>query len=372
VPADLLDSHRTASAELAKPESMLVELSGVRVNASGIDPTVVDAMRAGTYESGELRALAAALRADDVVMELGTGIGLLSAFCAQRVGGDRVFTFEANPELEPRIRETFQLNGVKPTLEMCMLGERPGEADFFVHDAFWGSNAIDQTGAVRRVRVPVRPLNQALARIRPSLLVMDIEGAEAELLRFMDLNGVDRVVGEFHERMLGRATADAMISGMYAQGFFIVRESSEWEVCCLERAPALDPARHVPLQEFLYGPWRLGNRWIAGCFDELMALVLPGATYALVDDNQWGSLQLLPGRRRVPFIEHEGQFWGAPSDDEQALQALRRQRDQGLQTILFAPSSAWWLQNYPALRDELRTRHRQLPTSGRFEAYGLS
>jgi FkbM family methyltransferase len=369
--ANVVGSQKTSAAGPAEREGAPIEISGVRINASGIDRAVVDAMRAGTYEALELRALGAALRPDDVVMELGTGIGLLSTFCAQRVGSSRVFTFEANPELEPRIRETFRLNAVTPALEMCMLGERSGEAEFFVHDAFWGSTAVDRAGAARSVRVPVRPLNEAMARIRPNLLVMDIEGAEAELLRFVDLTGVDRIVGEFHERMLGREAADAMIGGLYAQGFCIVRQDSAWEVCSLERAPRPDPARHVGLQEFLRGPWRLGDHWAAGCFDELMALVPPETTYAMVDDDQWGSVQLLPGRRRVPFIEHEGKFWGGPESDGHAVRALRRQREQGLQMILFASSCAWWLQCYPALHEELRSRHRRLPSSGRFQGYDL-
>lgn len=348
-----------------------IEIAGVGIDAAGIDPAVADAMRAGRYEALELRALGLALRPGDVVMELGTGIGLLSTFCARRVGGERVFTFEANPELEPRIRETFRLNGVAPTLEMCMLGECSGEAEFFVHEAFWGSTAVDAAGAARSIRVPVRPLNEAIARIRPSLLVMDIEGAEAELLRFIDLGGVERIVGEFHELMLGREAADAMIGALYAQGFFIVRQASEWEVCSLERAASLDPQRHLSLQEFLLGPWRLGRHWAAGVFDELTTLVPPGTTYAVVDDHQWGSLQLLPGRRRVPFIERDGQFWGVPESSEQAVLALRRQRDEGLQMLLFAPSCDWWLQCYPGLHEELHSRHRRVPCGGSLLAFDL-
>ena len=363
--------HAGVAAGPAGGQGELVEIAGVRIDVSAVDPVVVGFMRAGTYEAGELRALETALRPGDVVMELGTGIGLLSTFCAQRVGSGRVFTFEANPELEPLIRGTFRLNAVEPTLAMCLLGERPGEAEFYVHQAFWGSTAVDRAGAARSVRVPVRPLNEAIARIRPSLLLMDIEGGEAELLRFADLTGVDRIVGEFHERMLGRDVADEVIGRLYAQGFCIVREGSSWEVCSLERVAAPDPARHVPLQEFLLGPWRLGDHWAAGCFAELSSLVPSGATYAAVDGDQWGSPQLLPGRRRVPFIEREGQFWGAPENGEQAVQALRSQRDRGLQMIVFAPSCAWWLQHYPELHDELRGRHRRLHAGVGLEAYRL-
>ena len=238
-------------------------------------------------------------------------------------------------------------------------------------EAFWGSTAVGREGSARSVRVPVKPLNEAIARIRPSLLVMDIEGAEAELLRFVDLAGIDRIVAEFHERMLGREAADAMIEGLYRQGLAIVRADSQWEVCSLERTGVVDPARHVPLQEFLRGPWRLGDHWAARCFDELMAIVPPGTTYAAIDEDQWGSLQLLPGRRRVPFIESAGRFWGAPADGGQAVQALRRQRGQGLQVLVLASSCAWWMQQYPALNDELQTRHRLLSSSEHFQAYAL-
>jgi hypothetical protein len=73
----------------------------------------------------------------------------------------------------------------------------------------------------------------------------------------------------------------------------------------------------------------------------------------------------------VPFIEREGQCWGAPENGEQAVQALRSQRDRGLQMIVFAPSCAWWLQQYPELRDELGARHRPLRVGGDLEAYWL-
>jgi FkbM family methyltransferase len=347
-----------------------IDIAGVRINTAGIDPAIVEAMRAGRYEDGELRALSRCLREDDVVMELGTGIGLLATFSAQRLGSHRVFTFEANPDLEPRIRETFALNDVSPSLEICMLGERQGEAEFFVHEAFWSSSAVGGKGAVRAIRVPVRPLNEAIARIRPTVLVMDIEGAEAELLRFADLRGVDRLVGEFHERMLGRAAVEAMVGGLYAQGFAIVRDASRWEACCLERTSAPDPARHVSLDEFRLGAWRLGDHWAAGCFDELMELVPPGAAYAMIDDDQWGCLQVLPGRRRVPFVDEDGEYAGAPADDTIALETLRRQRQQGLQLVLFAPWCGWWLQHYSMFAAQLRGG--ELATSGRALAYRVA
>ena len=359
----------------AEAPTDLVELSGVRLNVAGLDAEVRGAILDGSYEAPELRALASALRADDVVLELGTGLGLLSSWCAQRIGSARVHTFEANPALEPRIRETFALNGVAPALGVAMLGEHAGEHDFHVHEAFWASSATDATGAAHTVRVPVRPLNDEIRRIGPSLLVMDIEGGEAELLRFADLQGVQRIVAEFHEGMLGRAAIDTMIGRLYREGFCIVRDTSTWEVALLERTAVVDPQRHVSLDEFLNGPWRLGAHWAAASFDRLLEQLPEGGRYALIDEDQWRALQVLPGRWRVPFVERgtpTGPRWGElPQDDAEALQELARQRALGLRAIVFETGSLWWLQHYPGLARELERSGRRLAGDGRFEGYLL-
>ncbi|MCI1191333.1 FkbM family methyltransferase [Calidifontimicrobium sp. SYSU G02091] len=351
----------------------IVEIAGVKLEVGDdLDPAVREAMRTGTYEAPELRALAATLQPDDVVLELGTGVGLLSTFCAQRIGSDRVHTFEANPELEPRIRTTYRLNGVAPQLQMCMLGEREGVRPFYLHDAFWASSAEPGAGATRVVEVPVRPLNAVIERLRPTLLVMDIEGGEHALLPIMDLRPFTRIVTELHERQLGRERTRAMIERLYAAGFRIRRDLSAWEVVCLERTGDEDPARHVALDEVFDSAWRLGDHWAAECFDELMAVVPPGSRYALIDDDAWGSLQVLPRRTRVPFVEHDGEYGGAPADDAAALAELERQRAQGLQFVVVAAACDWWLQLYPRFAQRLRAAGpRAVHDDGRFVAFDL-
>jgi FkbM family methyltransferase len=351
----------------------VIELAGVRIELDdSIDATVREAMVCGRYEAQELRALAGALRPDDVVLELGSGIGLLSAWCAQRVGGERVFTFEANPELEPHIRRTWALNGVQPRLEIAMLTEHEGEQDFYIHDAFWASSAAADPCARRVVRVPALAFNEVIHRIDPSLLVMDIEGGEYPLLQFADLHHVTRVVAEIHERQLGREKTDWMMRRFHDWGFHIRRDLSDWEICCLERGAAVEPEHHLSLEEFLQGPWRLGSGWAASCFDRLQALLPPGARWALVDEDQSGAvLQVLPARTRVPFPEQEGQYWGHPADGDAALQALARQRAAGLQFLVFAEPSLWWLDHYAALAHHLRENHRLLAADDRLVAFDL-
>src|SRR5207237_906870 len=55
----------------------------------------------GRYEQDECRLIEQVLSPADVVLEVGAGLGLVSAYCAKRLGSSRVFAYEANPDLEP-------------------------------------------------------------------------------------------------------------------------------------------------------------------------------------------------------------------------------------------------------------------------------
>ena len=95
------------------------------------------------------------------------------------------------------------------------------------------------------------------------------------------------------------------------------------------------------------------------CFEALTALLLTGSRYALIDEDQWGSLQIVPGRLRVPFTENQGgEYWGPPPDDAKAIQELERMRDQGLQFIIFGSSGFWWLDHYKRFAEYLRCSHQ--------------
>jgi FkbM family methyltransferase len=181
------------------------EVAGIRISLGPhLSPHILEVIDTGEYERSELDVLRATLRPDDVVMELGTGIGVVAAYAARTVGSDRVFTYEANPALEPHIRNTFDLNGVHPRLGMCLLGRSDGTASFHVHPEFWSSSTVDRGPEARRVTVPTRSLADELCRIRPTFLVIDIEGGELDLCEFLELGGVRKMLIEVHEWAIGK------------------------------------------------------------------------------------------------------------------------------------------------------------------------
>jgi FkbM family methyltransferase len=181
---------------------------------------------AGRYERGEARCVLLRVAPDDVVMEIGAGVGFVSTLCARRVGSSRVTCYEGNSALLPRIRETFAVNGVAPALVNAVLGREASEAELFVEREFVASSLRERSGEARAVRVPQLAVNEELRRVRPSCLVIDIEGGESELLPAIAWDGVRKLVLEVHPHVIGEARVGELIALLAAQGFREDREVS--------------------------------------------------------------------------------------------------------------------------------------------------
>lgn len=197
----------------------VVEIGGIRVYRSPFYTLqILESLASGAYELPEATIMRHALTPDDMVLELGTGLGYLSALCAQTVGNERVHTFEANPALEPVIRKNHELNAVAPRLNIRMLGEVGGAITFYVMKSFWSSSTIKRHPRAKPIQVPVEPFNEAVANIRPSFLVVDIEGGEQDLFRYARLDGVEKLCIELHPGVIGQRAVDDVVAAIARQG----------------------------------------------------------------------------------------------------------------------------------------------------------
>lgn len=214
-----------------------VRLCGVRFDARQVDDLTRHYLYSETYETGEARCVWCGLEPRDVVLEVGAGIGFISTLCALRTGSERVFCFEANPELLPAIRHTHGLNEVAPTLTNAMLAREDGESEFFVQADFLTSSSTDLSGEPE-IRVPAVAVAREMQRIQPTFVVMDIEGGESELLPLMDLSGVRKIALELHPGILGQARVDELLEDLAEQGFRTNRVVSTSNKRLLERERA--------------------------------------------------------------------------------------------------------------------------------------
>jgi hypothetical protein len=83
--------------------------------------------------------------------------------------------------------------------------------------------------------VPQRPLAEALAEARPTVLVCDIEGAEATLLPEGDWSCLRLAVIELHPQWIGQAGVQAVFDAMHRAGLTYFPKASEGKVVTFRR-----------------------------------------------------------------------------------------------------------------------------------------
>src|SRR3954464_13648071 len=84
-----------------------ITIEGIQIRAGRhMSRSVEMALSKGRTQRDELQLLGTLLSPGDTVLNIGAGLGLVSAYCAKRIGSDRVFAYEADPDLDLRTLET--------------------------------------------------------------------------------------------------------------------------------------------------------------------------------------------------------------------------------------------------------------------------
>ncbi|MFN0113866.1 MAG: FkbM family methyltransferase [Paracoccaceae bacterium] len=200
-------------------------LDGVRlhVGPGAVPRSVSTAIFKDMYEAPERMLVAEAVRPGDTVVEIGTGIGFISLLAARLAQPGRVHSYEANPALKPVIEANYALNGLTPDLTMKAVTGDGAPVEFFANDNIVSSSTQDRGLAARKIRVDSEALDAVLARTRPTVIVIDIEGAEIGVLAESPLAGVRELVIELHPHIVGDGPTASLLDSLAARGFRLVR-----------------------------------------------------------------------------------------------------------------------------------------------------
>ena len=197
-----------------------VTIQGIKVCLGDyMSESIKDTLYLGKYEQSELQTVKHWLELNDVVMEIGAGIGLISSYCAKRIGSDRVFTYEANPDLKYHIHNNYKLNHVSPTLEICLIGKNNSEETFYLDKDFWASSINPRNSEAKPIKVPVKSFEQELKRINPTFLIIDVEGKEYQLLQQTNFSNIKKISIEIHPLFIGREKANLLKKQLTEAGF---------------------------------------------------------------------------------------------------------------------------------------------------------
>ena len=196
------------------------------------------ALKSDSYETRESEAVLKLIKPGDTVLELGAGIGYMSTLIARKTGAREIHSFEANPHLIPYIARVHAANDVTNAhVTNAILGPRKGTAPFYVRKNFLASSLdrMDGTDVVSQERIEVVNMNRTIDRIRPDILVCDIEGAETSVIPAMKLDGLRGAVIELHPQWIGPNGVRAVFAAMMQAGLVYYPRWSNAKVVCFRK-----------------------------------------------------------------------------------------------------------------------------------------
>lgn len=169
----------------------------------------IERLNAGTYEGAEVRGALSVISAYDRVLELGAGIGVVGAAVAINCSPEAMISYEANKRLIPTIEALYQTNALAKQIELrnrvLLAGkDQPKSLTFYLKNSYLGSSLTDSDHRVTTpVEVSTDSWDDVVRDFKPTVLVMDIEGGELDLLRAADLTGIRAIILEFHPGVYG-------------------------------------------------------------------------------------------------------------------------------------------------------------------------
>jgi len=214
----------------------------VAYKADVISDRVIDTIEKGAYERFEGRRSKNFVVDGDRIVELGSGLGFLSALIMTNHAIADYQLVEADPRLVEMIERTHALNNVSgpKTINSCvatchaeMIAD--GSVDFFVGEKFCASSLMGARNLKHTVQVPVVSLPDLIAEHESNVLLCDIEGSEVDIFNGTPLDGINKVLMELHPHRIGQEGVRDIWRSLDAQDFVYDADGSAGGVCAFRR-----------------------------------------------------------------------------------------------------------------------------------------
>ncbi len=175
----------------------------------------------GSYEAKEASQVPRCLAESDRILELGTGIGIITTLMAQ-VPNVEIWSFDANPAIVALAERVAQANGIKNVKfsRGLLSAGPPTNHIFYIREDFWMSSLVERQGPyLSSINLQSINIDRFLEQHDINVLVMDVEGSELQILNDARLNRIDRVILELHDHLYGLSGIKSIFDAMHQRGF---------------------------------------------------------------------------------------------------------------------------------------------------------
>ncbi|EFO31313.1 FkbM family methyltransferase [Roseibium sp. TrichSKD4] len=189
---------------------------------------IVDALLNKTYESDEAYCVKNLVKPGDRILEIGAGMGFITTILSQ-IEDVKVWSFDANPALIELLKRTATINNnnVASLNIGAFSAKAHGEMDFYIRQEFWMSSLYKEQGPYEEViKIKTRNIDDFIRDNSINCLVMDIEGAEKEILEDAKLLGIERICVELHPQIYGHTGIGSINNHINGKGFRINKKYS--------------------------------------------------------------------------------------------------------------------------------------------------
>ncbi|MDO5622375.1 MAG: FkbM family methyltransferase [Paracoccus sp. (in: a-proteobacteria)] len=221
-------------------ETFAIDGATLEIPCDQLNDHLRERLESGVYERLERKLLAENLRPGDRVLDLGAGAGLVSIIAGRIVGPANLTSVEANPQMIRPLRRNLRRN--LPAMPRVIAGAVVADdyaekvVQLRMAEAFWASSVAQSGPEERMVDIPAKRFSRLLKTSGATVVSMDVEGIEKDLLTQPLPDTLRLVVAELHPRIYGQITFHRILSAMERSGWRILNERRGTEVLAFLRA----------------------------------------------------------------------------------------------------------------------------------------
>jgi len=218
---------------------MYYDIQGIKLPHDDkiISHNIKNAIKHGSYEKREADQLKQIIQKRERILEIGGGIGFISSIAAKNELVEKICVVEANPGLIGYMQVVHELNNVANVADMEIVNgvltnnvKRGKYTEFYVRENFWASSLSPGHKYARKEQVRTYSFNAMIERVRPTLIICDIEGGEIELFENANLSHVEKVLIELHQWSVGRRNMKKIFDYFSARDFHYDQHHSNGSV----------------------------------------------------------------------------------------------------------------------------------------------